>query len=50
MELLAAHWHCVLPLVGIAAWLLCTARDPNKITEGGDHDVTEKSVSEKGTL
>jgi hypothetical protein len=23
MDFLAAHWHCILPLVGIAAYLLC---------------------------
>ena len=27
MEFLAAHWHCILPVIGIAAYLLCTARD-----------------------
>jgi hypothetical protein len=26
MEFLTAHWHCLLPIIGIAAWLICTAR------------------------
>ena len=25
MEFMAAHWHCILPVIGIAAWLLSTA-------------------------
>jgi hypothetical protein len=27
MELLLSHWHCVLPLIGLAAYLICAARN-----------------------
>jgi hypothetical protein len=30
MEFLAAHWHCVLPIIGLAAYLLCAARERTK--------------------
>jgi hypothetical protein len=30
MEFLATHWHCILPLIGLAAYFLCTARDNSK--------------------
>lgn len=39
MEFLATHWHCVLPFIGIAAYLLCAKRDSrSKKTEDNDGD------------
>jgi hypothetical protein len=36
MELLAAHWHCVLPLIGVAAYLLCAKKDSRPEKPKGD--------------
>jgi hypothetical protein len=44
MELLAAHWHCILPLIGIAAYLLCTAKKPSR-AENEDWDSKTQSTS-----
>ncbi|GHS86182.1 hypothetical protein AGMMS49957_03900 [Synergistales bacterium] len=40
MEFMATHWHCVLPLIGIAAYLLCVRRgSESKKTEDNDRDL-----------
>jgi hypothetical protein len=40
MEFLTTHWHCLLPLAGIAAYLLCAKRDskPKDEDTAGDWD------------
>jgi hypothetical protein len=39
MEFLVTHWHCVLPLIGVAAYLLCAKRDSeSKKPENNDID------------
>jgi hypothetical protein len=30
MEFLVSHWHCILPLIGLAVYFLCAARDASK--------------------
>jgi hypothetical protein len=36
MEFLEAHWHCLLPLIGIAAYLLGTRRRGIEDKEGDE--------------
>jgi hypothetical protein len=40
MEFLVTHWHCLLPLVGLAAWLLRAKKDSKSRSENdvGDWD------------
>jgi hypothetical protein len=41
MEFLEAHWHCILPLIGVVAYLLCTKKDssePQNTDDGKDGD------------
>jgi hypothetical protein len=35
LDFMAAHWHCLLPLVGIAAYLLAK-RAPEPENKGGN--------------
>jgi hypothetical protein len=39
MEFLAAHWHCILPLIGVAAYLLCTKKDSSDSKNDDDERV-----------
>jgi hypothetical protein len=38
MEFLYSHWHCILPLVGLVAYLLCARRDANEETQNAGQD------------
>jgi hypothetical protein len=46
MELLVTHWHCILPLIGIAAYLFCAAKDRSK-AEKKDWDWDSETQSSK---
>jgi hypothetical protein len=39
MEFLETHWHCIVPLIGVAAWLLCARKDsPNSENSDENQD------------
>jgi hypothetical protein len=39
MEFLYSHWHCLLPLIGLVAYLLCAGRDAKAKAEKESNEV-----------
>jgi hypothetical protein len=36
MDFLVTHWHCILPLVGVVAYLFCTKKNPSEPENDAD--------------
>ncbi|MDR1378441.1 MAG: hypothetical protein LBJ36_05260 [Synergistaceae bacterium] len=49
MEFLSSHWHCVLPLIGLVAYLLCARRDASAKAqkEGQKEDKEDEDKEDK---